>query len=113
MTRPAWADHIPPVKPPLTVEEDRRRFWIRECRRQAEIVACYERDGRTLATADLFRRGLRARLEVLGRVLMRQMGGPHPPEEPNPYNPTGLILKGGGAGPFADAATTPTYPERP
>ncbi len=113
---PAWVDHIPPVKPPLSVEEDRRRFWIRECRRQAESTTIYEGGAFTplaLATADLFRRGLRARLEVLGRVLMRQMGCPHPAEEPSPYNPSGLILKGGGAGPFADTATTPTYPERP
>lgn len=36
--------------------------------------------------------------------------GPAPPQEaPNPYNPSGLILRGGG-GAFG-LATFPTYPE--
>jgi hypothetical protein len=110
MTRPVWVDHILPPKPPKTVEVERRAFWLRLARESCRVFCGLRR--RYGLPTDAPSDNLRHHLELLGDTLVRDLGCAPPPRKPCPYNPTGLILKGGGAGPFADAATTPAYRER-
>ena len=97
MAEPVWVDHIPKVTPPLTLtEEDAKRR-----RDDLNSIRIWGARGGSGYVQVL--------LLAFGKTEMRRLGLAPPPRAPNPYNPSGLILRGGG-GAF-DIAAFPTYPE--